>query len=180
MPEPARAHSRRHPNGRGRSFAGDAQPNLPPRTFARPPAGATARPATSSGHDRSTPSSTPLACPCHTSRSEVLRPPIESGQFTSLAFSQKLLDHGLNGSIGRVGTAYDNALMESTIGLYKTELIHADRGVGPRGRRWRRPPPPGCGGSTSGDCTPRSTTRAPPSSRRHTLETWPCQGRPRE
>jgi len=28
-------------------------------------------------------------------------------QFTSLAFSQKLLDHGLNGSIGRVGTAYD-------------------------------------------------------------------------
>ena len=28
-------------------------------------------------------------------------------QFTSLAFSQKLLDHGINGSIGRVGTAYD-------------------------------------------------------------------------
>jgi len=51
-------------------------------------------------------------------------------QFTSLAFSQKLLDHGINGSIGRVGTAYDNALMESTIGLYKTELIHAGR------RRW--------------------------------------------
>ena len=48
-------------------------------------------------------------------------------QFTSLAFSQKLLDHGLNGSIGRVGTAYDNALMESTIGLYKTELIHVGR-----------------------------------------------------
>ena len=45
-------------------------------------------------------------------------------QYTSLAFSQKLLDHGVNGSIGRVGTAYDNALMESTIGLFKTELIH--------------------------------------------------------
>ena len=40
-------------------------------------------------------------------------------QYTSLAFSQKLLDHGVNGSIGRVGTAYDNALMESTIGLFK-------------------------------------------------------------
>jgi len=51
-------------------------------------------------------------------------------QYTSLAFSRKLLDHGLNGSIGRVGTAYDNALMESTIGLYKTELIHAS------GRTW--------------------------------------------
>ena len=46
-------------------------------------------------------------------------------QYTSLAYSQKLLDHGVSGSIGRVGTAYDNALMESTIGLYKTELIHA-------------------------------------------------------
>ena len=46
-------------------------------------------------------------------------------QFTSLAYSQKLHDHGLVGSIGRVGTAYDNALMESTIGLFKTELIHA-------------------------------------------------------
>ena len=45
-------------------------------------------------------------------------------QYTSLAFSQKLLDHGVAGSIGRVGTAYDNALMESTIGLFKNELIH--------------------------------------------------------
>ena len=46
-------------------------------------------------------------------------------QYTSLAFSQKLVDHGVNGSIGRVGTAYDNALMESTIGLFKSELIYA-------------------------------------------------------
>ena len=48
-------------------------------------------------------------------------------QYTSLAFSQKLLENDISGSIGRVGTAYDNALMESTIGLYKTELIHAGR-----------------------------------------------------
>lgn len=53
-----------------------------------------------------------------------MRRPLESTQYTSLAFSDQLLDHGVNGSIGRVGTAYDNALMESTIGLYKTELIH--------------------------------------------------------
>jgi putative transposase len=49
-------------------------------------------------------------------------------QYTSLAFSQKLIEHAMAGSIGRVGTAYDNALMESTIGLYKTELIY----TGPR------------------------------------------------
>jgi transposase InsO family protein len=30
-------------------------------------------------------------------------------------------------SIGTVGDALDNALMESTIGLYKTELIEHDR-----------------------------------------------------
>lgn len=57
----------------------------------------------------------------------MLQRPIELRQYTSLAFSQKLLENGINGSIGRVGTAYDNSLMESTIGLYKTELIHANR-----------------------------------------------------
>ena len=60
----------------------------------------------------------------------MLRRPIESAQYTSLAFSQKLLCHGMAGSIGRVGTAYDNALIESTIGLYKAELIR------PGGRAW--------------------------------------------
>jgi len=60
----------------------------------------------------------------------VLHRPIELRQYTSLAFSQKLLDHGMAGSIGRVGTAYDNALIESTIGLYKAELIR------PGGRAW--------------------------------------------
>ena len=34
-----------------------------------------------------------------------------------------LLEAGLDASIGTVGDALDNALMESTIGLYKTELI---------------------------------------------------------
>jgi transposase InsO family protein len=34
--------------------------------------------------------------------------------------------HGLNPSIGTVGDAYDNALAETTIGLYKTECIRDD------------------------------------------------------
>jgi transposase InsO family protein len=34
-----------------------------------------------------------------------------------------LIEAGIDASIGTVGDAYDNALMESTIGLYKTELI---------------------------------------------------------
>jgi transposase InsO family protein len=38
-------------------------------------------------------------------------------------FTQALTDAGIAPSIGTVGDALDNALMESTIGLYKTELI---------------------------------------------------------
>jgi transposase InsO family protein len=44
-------------------------------------------------------------------------------QYTSLAFTDALVDAGIAGSIGSVGDALDNALMESAIGLYKTELI---------------------------------------------------------
>ncbi|MFI6754133.1 IS3 family transposase [Rhodococcus coprophilus] len=44
-------------------------------------------------------------------------------QYTSLAFTEALVESGIAGSIGSVGDALDNALMESTIGLYKTELI---------------------------------------------------------
>ena len=43
-------------------------------------------------------------------------------QYTLLAFTGALIESGLAGSIGRVGDALDNALMESTIGLYRSEL----------------------------------------------------------
>ena len=48
-------------------------------------------------------------------------------QYTSLAFTEALKEAGIAGSIGSVGDALDNALMESTIGLYKTELIEHPR-----------------------------------------------------
>ena len=38
-------------------------------------------------------------------------------------FAAHLVEAGLDASIGTVGDALDNALMESTIGLYKTELV---------------------------------------------------------
>jgi transposase InsO family protein len=43
---------------------------------------------------------------------------------TSFAFTQRLIDAGADPSIGSIGDGYDNALEESTIGLYKTELIN--------------------------------------------------------
>jgi putative transposase len=44
-------------------------------------------------------------------------------QYTSFRFTQHLIDSGIDASVGTVGDALDNALAESTIGLYKTELI---------------------------------------------------------
>ena len=47
-------------------------------------------------------------------------------QYTSWDFRQVLDDHGVLASIGSVGDAYDNALAESFVDSFKTELI-ADR-----------------------------------------------------
>src|SRR5262249_2375690 len=44
-------------------------------------------------------------------------------QFPSFHFTETLTLAGLQPSIGTVGDAYDNALAETTIGLYKTECI---------------------------------------------------------
>ncbi|MPY84748.1 MAG: transposase, partial [Actinophytocola sp.] len=48
---------------------------------------------------------------------------LRSPQYTSFRFTQHLIDAGIDASIGTVGDALDNALAETTIGLYKTELI---------------------------------------------------------
>jgi putative transposase len=44
-------------------------------------------------------------------------------QYTSIAFAETLVLEGIAASIGSVGDAYDNALAESTIGLFKTEAV---------------------------------------------------------
>jgi putative transposase len=62
----------------------------------------------------------------------VLHRPVELTQYTALAFTEELAEAGIAGSIGTVGDALDNALMESTIGLFKTECIT----LGVRGRNW--------------------------------------------
>jgi putative transposase len=41
-------------------------------------------------------------------------------------YTQTLADHGVLASVGSVGDAYDNALAESFVDSFKTELI-ADR-----------------------------------------------------
>lgn len=53
----------------------------------------------------------------------MLRGLVGPGQYTSIAFTERLAQAGAAPGVGSVGDALDNALAESEIGLYKTELI---------------------------------------------------------
>jgi transposase InsO family protein len=44
-------------------------------------------------------------------------------QYLSMRYTNRLVDAGIAPSVGSVGDAYDNALAESVIGLFKTEVI---------------------------------------------------------
>jgi putative transposase len=44
-------------------------------------------------------------------------------QYTSIRYTGRLVDAGARASVGSVGDSYDNALAESIIGLFKTELV---------------------------------------------------------
>ena len=48
---------------------------------------------------------------------------VELAQYTSIRYSERLAEAGAKPSIGSVGDSYDNAMAESVIGLFKTELI---------------------------------------------------------
>lgn len=66
----------------------------------------------------------------------MLRRPVESGQYLSIRYTERLAQNDIVASVASVasvgsrGDSYDNALAESIIGLYKTEFV---RNKGP----WR-------------------------------------------
>jgi putative transposase len=45
-------------------------------------------------------------------------------QYLSMRYTDRLADDGIAPSVGSRGDSYDNALAESVIGLFKTEIIH--------------------------------------------------------
>jgi putative transposase len=51
-------------------------------------------------------------------------------QYLSIRYTERLAEAGIEPSVGSIGDSYDNALAETIIGLYKTEVI---RQLGP----WR-------------------------------------------
>ena len=44
-------------------------------------------------------------------------------QYLSIRYTERLAAAGIEASVGSVGDSYDNALAETIIGLYKTEVI---------------------------------------------------------
>ena len=45
-------------------------------------------------------------------------------QYVSIKYSERLAEAGIEPSVGSVGDSYDNALAETVIGLFKTEVIY--------------------------------------------------------
>jgi transposase InsO family protein len=54
----------------------------------------------------------------------VLRRPVESTQYLSIRYTDRLAAAGIEPSVGSTGDSYDNALAETVIGLFKTEEIY--------------------------------------------------------
>ncbi|MEY9295377.1 transposase InsO family protein [Bradyrhizobium elkanii] len=54
----------------------------------------------------------------------MLRRSIESAQYVSIKYTERLAEAGIEPSVGSVGDSYDNALAETINGLYKAEVIH--------------------------------------------------------
>jgi transposase InsO family protein len=48
------------------------------------------------------------------------------GQYLSIRYTERLAEAGIEPSVGSRGDAYDNALAETVIGLFKTEVIYRD------------------------------------------------------
>jgi putative transposase len=79
------------------------------------------------------------------------------GQYLSIRYTQRLAEAGAATSVGSRGDSYDNALAETIIGLYKTELIRR-RGPGRASTTSSTPRWSGSTSSTTAACWSPSAT----------------------
>jgi hypothetical protein len=96
-------------------------PNTPPMTSTPLPPPSTTAPAKPlDGRHLPKPSAIPYARSNH----KTLRPSLESGQYLSIRYTERLAEAGIEPSVRSVGDSYDNALAETINGLFETEIIH--------------------------------------------------------
>ena len=90
-------------------------------------------------------------------------------QYLSIRYTERLAEAGAVTSVGSRGDSYDNALAESVIGLYKTELIRKRGSLEEPRRQSSTPRWNGSTGSTTRGCSSRSATSRRRSSRKRTM-----------
>ncbi len=56
-----------------------------------------------------------------------MRRPIESAQYTSIRYTDRLEELGAAPSVGSRGDAYDNAMAEAWVATFKSELVDGRR-----------------------------------------------------
>jgi putative transposase len=59
----------------------------------------------------------------HALEQAIWQRPLEPEQYLSIRYTERLAQNDIVASVGSRGDSYDNALAESIIGLYKTELV---------------------------------------------------------
>jgi putative transposase len=67
----------------------------------------------------------------------VLLRPVEFTQYTSIAYTERLADIGAAPSIRTIGDSFDNAMAESVMGIFKTELHRNPAALADNGGPWR-------------------------------------------
>lgn len=55
---------------------------------------------------------------------DCLRRPFESAEYVTIRYTERLAKAGIDPSVGSIGDSYDNALAETVVGLFKTEVIY--------------------------------------------------------
>ena len=57
---------------------------------------------------------------------DLVHHPDRGSQYLSIKYTERLAEAEINLSVGTVGDAYDNALADCVIGLFKTEVLYSD------------------------------------------------------
>jgi transposase InsO family protein len=73
----------------------------------------------------------------HESLAELICHTDAGSQYTSIAYTERLCDIGAAPSIGTIGDSFDNAMAESVMGIFKTELHRNPAALADNGGPWR-------------------------------------------
>jgi putative transposase len=73
----------------------------------------------------------------HTTLDQLICHTDAGSQYTSIAYTERLHDIRAAPSIGTIGDSYDNAMAESVMGLFKTELHRNSAAVAANGGPWK-------------------------------------------